>query len=60
MFDPIDAAFHNLYHASAQANANPEYKKKFHLVREISEKFIVKMLNCCENTKVGCCFSVEK
>ena len=53
-FDPIEEAFRNLYHTRDQATANAEYKKKFHIVKHRSEEFIVKMLDCCENTKVDC------
>ena len=50
-YDPISEAFHNLHISRVQANRNIEYRTKFSIVKRESKEFIVKLLDCCENSE---------
>ena len=50
-YDPISEAFHNVHVSRVQARRNVEYRNKFNIVKNKSKEFIVKMLDCCENSE---------
>ena len=58
-YDPISEAFHNLHVSRVQSYRNVEYRNKFSIVEKESKEFIVKMMDCCENSEEALLFMLH-